>query len=101
MSIKTFCLFLATISALGVGYFAVDALISLGDYGALATADLRVLVTALAINIVPIVVAFGGVWWVSRAQSAKGYIGKLLASSAIAWAWLFVGSIYLALLRFQ
>ncbi len=100
MNTKLITVFLAILSALGVAYFAFDVLRSFGSVAQL-TADTYICVVALVVLLSSLGFAWGGIWWVSQAQSAKGYILKLLGSSALAWGILFFGSIYLALLRFQ
>jgi hypothetical protein len=101
MSAKYISVVLAVLSALGVVYVAGGILLGLGDFAWVVANELNILLVALVVTLVPAAATWGGIWWVHSAKSVQGYVGRLLASSAFAWAWLFFGSIYLAVLRFQ
>lgn len=100
MQIRLITVFLSLLSGLGVSYFVIDTWRSFGVVSQFL-GDTRVLVTAIVATIVPLVIAWAGLWWVYNAKTTRGYILKLLGSSLLAWAFLFFGSLYLALLRFQ
>ncbi len=99
MNTRLISVFLSLLSALGVSYIALDTLLGFGSIEQL-TMDMRIFVTALIVTLVPIAIGWAGVWWVSQSKTMHGYSLKLLGSSALAWAFLFFGSIFLALQRF-
>jgi hypothetical protein len=89
------------LSAGGVLYFAASTLIGLRDWGRWMAEQPNVLLVALLVTLAPLAVAWSGLWLVARAETTRGQIIKLLATQIVAWAALFVGTVYLALLRFQ
>lgn len=101
MNARTITLLLAGVSALGIAYFAVDMLLGLGDLEWIATTEPKILIVALIVTLVPILIAWGGTWWIYKAENIKLFILKIASLHMVAWAWLFFGSIYLALMRFQ
>jgi hypothetical protein len=101
MNIKLISLVLAWASALGVSYFAFDILISLGDWGAVWVSSPYILFIALLVSLVPVSFVWAGIVLIEQAKTTKGQVVKLLITSVLAWAWLYIGAIYLALLRLQ
>jgi hypothetical protein len=98
MNARLVVIFLQMISALGISYFAIN--IAWSILAIVAYLTLYVGFVAVMVVAVPMLAVWGGVWWVIKGQSLLSFFGRFVASSVFAWAWLYVGSIYLALLRF-
>ena len=101
MNQKTIALILAWASALGVSYFAFDLLVSLGDWAKAWATQPLVLILSLVVALVPACAVWLAIILIEQAPSAKSAWLRLLGLSVAAWGWLYIGSVIVALMRFQ
>jgi len=91
----------AFLSAFGVSYFAAKTLSELGDWGQLWATDPKIIIVALIVTMLPLALAWGGIWFVERAKDAFSQAGKLLWMTILAWGILYIGLVVLGLMRLQ
>jgi hypothetical protein len=101
MNWKITALVLGWGSALGVSYFAFDALTSLGDWATAWAASPYIFIVALLATVPPTVAVWMGIIMIEQSTTTKRVLTWFLSTTVGAWAWLFVGLIYLALQRLQ
>ena len=94
---KNITIIFSILSAIGISYFVLTTWISIG----VGATPANVFITALVVTLIPLWSAWHGVFWVKRAVATLANIWRTLTVLVLPWAWLFIGSIYLALLRFQ
>ncbi len=101
MNLKKIVIGVGWVSALALNYFAIDLLTSLGDWGRQWAGNPGILIAALIVALPPASVVFLGIVLTEQAKNKRGAIVALLGTHVPAWIWLYVGSIALALIRFQ
>jgi len=101
MSAKTISLVLGWGSALALSYFAFDLLTSLGDWGRQWALEPKVLIIALLVTVPAVCLVWMGIILIEQAKTTKSVLLRFLSTHVSAWAWLYIGAIFVALLRFQ
>lgn len=101
MNFKFPALILSLASAFGVSYFAAKTILELGDLERMLSTELNVLIAALVATLVPLAIAWGGIWLVSEAKNTYSQIMRLLLMTIAAWGWLYIGLVVVGLMRLQ
>ncbi len=101
MTLRKFTIGLGWVSAFGISYFAVDTLVSLGDWGRVWTTDPKLLIEAFIVAIPPACAAWLGIVLVEQAANTRRIITVFLLTVVGAWVWLYLGTLMLAIIRLQ
>lgn len=100
-NVKNISIAVGWVSALVLSYFAIDLLTSLGDWGRQWAADPKILIAAMIIALPPASAVYLGIILVEQAKKTSDVMWSLLSTHIPAWIWLYVGSLILAIARFQ
>lgn len=98
---KLISLLAAFASAFGVSFFAAKTLSELGDWGVMWQQEPRVIIVALAATLVPLMVAWGAIWFIEKAKDGYSQLFRFAWMTALAWGWLYVGLVVLGIMRLQ
>lgn len=101
MKLKTIARVLSWISALALTYFAIDTLVSLGDWGRQWAADPKILIIAFIVALPPACAVWLGAVKTEEEKATGASLRWFLLTTVLGWAWLYIGAIGLALLRLQ
>jgi hypothetical protein len=101
MNPKIISLVLAWVSAAGILYFAFDTLTSLGDWGRAWSVEPFILIFAIIVSVVPACASLMGIILIEQSQKTRDIIKWFLIATLGSWAWLYIGTIILGVMRLQ
>jgi hypothetical protein len=101
MNTKTISLVLGWGSAIVLSYFAFDLLTSLGDWARVWATEPKILIISLIVSVPAVCLVWLSIILVEQAKNTKSVLLRFLGMHVPAWAWLYIGAIFVALLRFQ
>jgi hypothetical protein len=101
MKLKTILIALAWASALGISYFAFDSLTSLGDFASAWGREPLAVILSLLSTVPPIVAVWMSIILIEQAEARKQIIKWFLLCAALPWAWLYIGTLIVGIIRLQ